>query len=79
MNNLIVDLPQILGVKNLSRNIRKKKPLLKNVLSNTHKLKNAFGCSCEHSMCHPSCCGPPSNDTLGEKIEKTFKILLQKC
>ncbi len=80
MNNLFADLPQTPSVKNLSKNIKKKKPILKNVLLSTCELKNALGCSCEHSMCHhPSCCRPLPNDVLGEESEKTFKILLWKC
>jgi len=66
MNNLSTNLPQTLGVKNLSRNIRKKKLLLNSAFLSTCEFKNPLQCLGEHSMCHPSCCKPPPSDTLGE-------------
>ncbi len=45
VNKLSVILPQTLGVKNLSKKLKKKKPLLNNVLLNTFEFKNALKCS----------------------------------
>ncbi len=45
-------------------------PLLKIAFLSTRELKNVFGCSIEHSMCHHSFCRPHPNIILGEKTEK---------
>jgi hypothetical protein len=44
--------PPNFGFEELSKNIRKKKPLLKNALFNTLKFKNVLSSSREQWMCH---------------------------
>jgi hypothetical protein len=45
VNKLLAFLPQTPGVKNLSKKLRKKKLVLKNVLLSTLEFKNALKCS----------------------------------
>lgn len=72
---LFANLPQPSGLKNASKNIIKKKPLLKNVLLSTHKLKKDLGCLGECSMSHRSYCWPFKGTILGEEIKQKFKII----
>jgi hypothetical protein len=71
--DIFTDLPQTVGVKNQSRNIRKTNPFMKIVLLSTHELKNALRCSIEHLICHHYCCKPLPSGILGKEIYKKIK------
>jgi hypothetical protein len=74
INKHFANLLETHGVNNLSKKLRKIRPLLKNVLLSTFKFKNGLGCSRRQLMCHQSYYRPVTNGTLGKDIEKNSKM-----